>query len=145
MIRTILKEAWTLNEAEAEIVHDALGMVQDAVGPELSAEARLDLERTLREVTIFNAPRSASFAHRQMNALRGERPSQDTGAALTITLGSEVIGHLRGALEILADWQVEAENDPEGEIKGLTTDQQEALADLRANLAECRSEIGAAS
>lgn len=136
MIRTILKEAWTLNEAEAEIVHDALGMVQDAVGAELSAEARLDLERTLREVTIFNAPRSASFTHRQ---------SQDTGAALTITLGSEVIGHLRGALEILADWQVDAENDPEGEIEGLTTDQQEALADLRANLAECRSEIGAAS
>lgn len=140
MIRTILKEAWTLNEPEAEIVHDALGMVQDAMGAELSAEARLDLERTLREITIFNAPRSASFAQR---ALRGERRSQD--AAITITLGSEVIGHLRGALEILADWQVEAENDPEGEIEGLTTQQQEALADLRASLAECRTEIGAAS
>lgn len=122
MIRTILMEEWQLNEAEAEVIHDALGMVQDAVGPDLAREAQVDLARTIRECQIFNAPRTGS--------LKPGFPED----VLKLRFGGYLVEHIKGALDLMADWQAEQEKNPEDSIPGLTPRQQDALVDLRAVL-----------
>lgn len=128
MIRRVLREAWTFTTvAEAQVIHDALGMVKDALGDDLSREAQLDLARVLREITIFNAPRT--IADR-------EAPTRWAGllagGTLTIEMGAEVLAQLEIALELMADWTAEdAKNDPEG-APALTAEQADALVALRA-------------
>lgn len=113
MKRRVIREVWTItSKAEAQVLHDALGMVRDVVDEgQLSQTARLDLDRALREVTIANTPRMLT------------RPEKTwgPGAALHLEMGVELISQLTIAFEILRDWSQDS-TEP-----GLTPEQQDAL------------------
>lgn len=130
MKRRTLREAWTLETvAEAQIVHDALGMVRDALGDDLSPAAKVDLDRVLREIAIFNKPRTKSDPGERWAALR-------SGGSFSFEIGWEVVIQLEIAFDLMAQWTAE-EIAEDGE-PALSAEQQDALVGLQAQIGGSR-------